>query len=41
MPTLADRSFRVVSAVDPYGRILGFLDRLRNVVFLIKGKYDG
>jgi hypothetical protein len=29
VPTFADRDFRVVSAADPYGRILGFLDRSR------------
>jgi hypothetical protein len=27
MPTFADRGCRVVSATDPYDRILGFLDR--------------
>jgi hypothetical protein len=26
---LADRGFHVVSVTDPYGRILGFLDRSR------------
>jgi hypothetical protein len=29
VPTLADRGRRVVSATDPHGRILGFLDRSR------------
>jgi hypothetical protein len=29
VPTFADRGCRVVSATDPYGRILGFLDRSR------------
>jgi hypothetical protein len=27
VPTLADRGCYVVSVMDPYGRILGFLDR--------------
>jgi hypothetical protein len=27
VPTFADRECRVVSSSDPYGRILGFLDR--------------
>jgi hypothetical protein len=27
VPTFADRGCRVVSATDPHGRILGFLDR--------------
>jgi hypothetical protein len=27
VPTSADRGCRVVSVTDPYGRILGFLDR--------------
>jgi CBS-domain-containing membrane protein len=29
MPTFADRECHVVSVTDPYGRILGFLDRSR------------
>jgi hypothetical protein len=29
LPTFADRGCDVVSVTDPYGRILGFLDRLR------------
>jgi hypothetical protein len=29
VPTFADRGCRVVSAADPHGRILGFLDRSR------------
>jgi hypothetical protein len=29
MPTFADRRCHVVSVMDPYGRILGFLDRSR------------
>jgi hypothetical protein len=29
VPTFADRVCRVVSATDPYGRILGFLDQRR------------
>jgi hypothetical protein len=33
VPTFADRGCSVVSATDPYGRILGFLDRSRYVFF--------
>jgi hypothetical protein len=29
LPTCADRGCHVVSVTDPYGRILGFLDRSR------------
>jgi hypothetical protein len=29
VPTFADRGCRVVSATDPHGRIIGFLDRSR------------
>jgi hypothetical protein len=29
LPTFADKGCRVVSMTDPYGRILGFLDRSR------------
>jgi hypothetical protein len=29
VPTFADRGCHVVSVTDPYGRILGFLDRNR------------
>jgi hypothetical protein len=29
MPTFADRGCRVVSAADPHGSILGFIDRNR------------
>jgi hypothetical protein len=29
LPTFADRGYHVVSVTDPYGRILGFLDRIR------------
>jgi hypothetical protein len=28
VPTFADRGCHVVSATDPHGRILGFLDRI-------------
>jgi hypothetical protein len=28
VPTFADRGCHVVSVTDPYGRILGFLDRI-------------
>jgi hypothetical protein len=31
VPTLNDRGRRVVSATDSYGRIMGFLDRIRYV----------
>jgi hypothetical protein len=34
VPTFADRGCRVVSATDPYGRILGFLDRLLLLLLL-------
>jgi hypothetical protein len=27
VPTLADKGYHVVSVMDPYGNILGFLDR--------------
>jgi CBS-domain-containing membrane protein len=30
VPTFADRGCHVVIVTDPYGRILGFLDRSRN-----------
>jgi hypothetical protein len=29
VPTFADRGRRVISATDPHGRNLGFLDRIR------------
>jgi hypothetical protein len=29
LPTFADRGCHVVSVTDPYGRVLGFLDRNR------------
>jgi hypothetical protein len=35
MPTFANRGCRVVSATDPHGRILGFLDRSRYYFFQI------
>jgi hypothetical protein len=35
MSTFADRGCQVVSVMDPYGLILGFLDRKRNVTLLI------
>jgi hypothetical protein len=43
VPTFADRGCRVVSATDPYGRILGFLDRSRyffllRVIFVLNYK---
>jgi hypothetical protein len=33
VPTFADRVCRVVSATDPHGRILGFLNRSRYYFF--------
>jgi hypothetical protein len=33
VPTFADRWCRVVTAADPYGRNLGFLDRSRYFFF--------
>jgi hypothetical protein len=33
MPTFADKGRCVVSATDPHGRILGFLDRSRYYFF--------
>jgi hypothetical protein len=35
VPTLADRGCRVVSATDPHGCILGFLDRSRYYFFQV------
>jgi hypothetical protein len=35
VPTFADRRWRVVSATDLHGRILGFLDRSRYYVFFL------
>jgi hypothetical protein len=35
VPTFADRGYRVVSATDPHGRILGFLDRSRYYFFQV------
>jgi hypothetical protein len=35
MTTFADRGCHVVSATDPYGRILGFLDRSRYFFFQV------
>jgi hypothetical protein len=32
VPTFADRGCRVVSATDPHARILGFLDRLSQLL---------
>jgi hypothetical protein len=31
VPTFADRGYHVVSVTDPYGLILGFLDRSLNL----------
>jgi hypothetical protein len=38
VPTFADRECRVVSAADPHGRILGFLDRRRYCFFQVAPK---
>jgi hypothetical protein len=37
MPTLADRECHEASVTDPYGRILGFLDRTleRNILHIL------
>jgi hypothetical protein len=35
VPTFADRACHVVSATDPYGRILGFLDQNRYFFFQV------
>jgi hypothetical protein len=35
VPTLADRRCHVVSATDPYGRILGFLDRSSYIFYQV------
>jgi hypothetical protein len=35
VPTFADRGCRVVSATDPHGRILGFLDQSRYYLFQV------
>jgi hypothetical protein len=35
VPALADRGWHVVSVTDPYGRILGFLDRNRYFFFQV------
>jgi hypothetical protein len=35
VPTFADRGYCVVSATDPHGRILGFLDRSRYYFFQV------
>jgi hypothetical protein len=35
VPTFADRRCRVVSATDPYGRIVGFLDQEMGTQLLI------
>jgi CBS-domain-containing membrane protein len=35
LPTFADRGCHVVSVTDPYGRILGFLDRSRYFFFQV------
>jgi hypothetical protein len=35
VPTFADRGGRILSATDPHGRILGFLDRIRYYFFQV------
>jgi hypothetical protein len=35
VPAFADRGYHVVSVTDPYGRILGFLDRNRYFFFRV------
>jgi hypothetical protein len=35
VPTFADRGCHVVSVTDPYGRILGFIDRIRYFPFQV------
>jgi hypothetical protein len=35
VPTFAERGCRVVSATDPHGRILGFLERNRYYFFQV------
>jgi hypothetical protein len=35
VPTFVDRGCYVVSTTDPYGRILGFLDRSRYIFFQV------
>jgi hypothetical protein len=35
VPTFADRMCHMISVTDPYGRILGFLDRLILYMLLI------
>jgi hypothetical protein len=35
LPTFVDRGYHVVSVTDPYGRILGFLDRSRYFFFQV------
>jgi hypothetical protein len=39
LPTFADRGYHVVSVMDPYGRILGFLDRSRYFFFQVAPKF--
>jgi hypothetical protein len=38
VPTFADRGCHVVGVTDPYSRILGFLDRLKPYILIIKTK---
>jgi hypothetical protein len=40
VPTFADKGCRMVSATDPYGRILGFIDRKMFNVLNSKMKFN-
>jgi hypothetical protein len=42
LPTFADRGCHVVSVTDPYGRILGFLDRSRyfSIKYLLSSTHE-
>jgi hypothetical protein len=39
VPTFADRGCQVVSVTDPYGRMLGFLDRSRYFFFQVAPQF--
>jgi hypothetical protein len=41
LPTFADKGCHVVSVTDPYGRILGLLDRSRFFFFVVSGIEPG
>jgi hypothetical protein len=40
VPTFVDKECHVVSVTDPYGRILGFLDRNRYFFFQVTPQLD-